>query len=135
MRCEFIVISPQCPPGESWSVQILSNRLDEAITQYPIDPNRIYLTGLSMGGYGTWHLAAAPQRFAAIAPVCGGGNPLQSENLKTLAVWAFHRARDHVVPLSASEKMVAALKACGGNVRFTVYPEAVYTPKSTLTLP
>jgi predicted peptidase len=117
--------SHQSPPGESWSVQILSNLLDEAITQYPIDQNRIYLTGLSMGGYGTWHLAAAePQRFAAIAPVCGGGNTLQAEHLKNLPVWTFHGARDHVVPLSASEKMVAALKACGGNVRFTVYPEA-----------
>ncbi|MEH2246801.1 prolyl oligopeptidase family serine peptidase [Nostoc sp.] len=92
---------------------------------YPIDPDRLYLTGLSMGGYGVWHLAAAqPQRFAAIAPICGGGNPLVTRKLKNLPVWAFHGAKDNVVPLSASEIMVSALKARGGNVKFTVYPEA-----------
>lgn len=76
-----------------------------------------------MGGYGTWRLAAAqPHRFAAIAPICGGGNPEDACKLKNLPVWAFHGARDGVVPLSESEKMVEALTKCGGNVKFTVYP-------------
>lgn len=121
----FIVISPQCPPGQNWSVELLSKLLDEAISAYPIDPNRVYLTGLSMGGYGTWHLAAAePHRFAAIAPVCGGGNPIAARKLKNLPVWAFHGALDNVVPLRESELMVSALKTHGTNVKFTVYPEA-----------
>ncbi|MFS0518275.1 prolyl oligopeptidase family serine peptidase [Nostoc sp. UIC 10607] len=121
----FIVISPQCPQGEYWNVKRLGTLLDEVIASYPVDPNRVYLTGLSMGGYGTWHLAAVqPERFAAIAPICGGGNPQAARKLKNLPVWAFHGAKDNVVPLSESEIMVSALKACDGNVKFTVYPEA-----------
>ncbi|QMS91556.1 prolyl oligopeptidase family serine peptidase [Nostoc edaphicum CCNP1411] len=121
----FIVISPQCPRGEYWNVERLSILLDEVISSYPVDPDRVYLTGLSMGGYGTWHLAAAqPERFAAIAPICGGGNPQAARKLKNLPVWAFHGAKDNVVPLSESEIMVSALKARNGNVKFTVYPEA-----------
>lgn len=123
----FIVISPQCPRSEHWSVEQLSVLLDEAIASYPIDPNRVYLTGLSMGGYGTWHLAAAqPQRFAAIAPICGGGNPQVARNLKNLPIWTFHGAKDNVVPLRESEIMVSALKAHDANVKFTVYPEAAH---------
>jgi len=123
----FIVISPQCPRGEYWSVQRLSALVDEAMVSYPIDPDRFYLTGLSMGGYGTWHLAAAqPQQFAAIAPICGGGNPQAARKLKNLPIWAFHGAKDNVVPLSESEIMVSALKTRGGNVKFTVYPEAAH---------
>lgn len=121
----FVVISPQCPRGEYWNIERLSTLLDEVTASYPVDPDRVYLTGFSMGGYGTWHLAAAqPERFAAIAPICGGGNPAQSHKLKSLPVWAFHGAKDNVVPLSESEIMVSALKAHDGNVKFTVYPEA-----------
>ncbi|MEI2579439.1 prolyl oligopeptidase family serine peptidase [Scytonema sp. PRP1] len=122
----FIVVSPQCPPGERWSVNLLSALLDDVIAQYHVDPDRVYLTGLSMGGYGTWHLAAAqPDRFAAIAPICGGGKPEEAYRLKNLPVWAFHGARDRIVPLRESEKMVQALKKCGvNNLKFTVYPEA-----------
>ncbi|MEH1942346.1 MAG: prolyl oligopeptidase family serine peptidase [Nostoc sp.] len=121
----FIVISPQCPRDEYWNVERLSVLLDEIIASYPVDPDRLYLTGLSMGGYGTWHLAAAqPERFAAIAPICGGGNPQAARKFKNLPVWAFHGAKDNVVPLSESEIMVSALKARDGNVKFTVYAEA-----------
>ena len=121
----FIVASPQCPRGQYWSVRLLNTLLDSAIAATHVDLNRVYLTGLSMGGYGTWHLAAAqPHRFAAIAPICGGGDPDEACNLKNLPVWAFHGAQDTIVPLSESEEMVSALKACGGNVQFTVYPEA-----------
>jgi predicted peptidase len=121
----FIAVSPQCPRGQYWSAASLSQLVDEAIASYRVDPDRLYLTGISMGGYGTWRLAAAqPQRFAAIAPICGGGNPGEACNLKNLPVWAFHGARDTIVPLSESEEMVEAVRACGGNVKFTVYPEA-----------
>lgn len=121
----FFVISPQCPRREYWNIERLSTLLDEVIASCAVDPDRVYLTGLSMGGYGTWHLAAAqPERFAAIAPICGGGNPQAAGKLKNLPVWAFHGAKDNVVPLSESEIMVSALKVHNGNVKFTVYPEA-----------
>ncbi len=121
----FIVASPQCPRGQYWSVPLLSTLVDEVKSTYRVDPDRVYLTGISMGGYGTWRLAAAqPHQFAAIAPICGGGNPDSACILKNLPVWAFHGARDNIVPLSESEVMVKALEACGGNVKFTVYPDA-----------
>lgn len=120
----FIVVSPQCPRGQRWSVPLLITLLDEAIAAYNVNLERIYLTGLSMGGYGTWRLAAAqPDRFAAIAPVCGRANPEEAYKLKNLPIWVFHGAMDSVVPFSESEKMVTALKAGGGNVKFTVYPD------------
>jgi predicted peptidase len=78
-----------------------------------------------MGGYGTWRWATSyPNQFAAIAPVCGGGEPALAHRIKHLPVWAFHGARDRIVPLRESEKMVKALEDCGGNIRFTVYPNA-----------
>ena len=86
-RLPFIVASPQCPPGEWWDVGTLVALLDEVEERYAVDPDRIYVTGLSMGGYGTWRLALAqPERFAAIAPICGGGNPAQAQRIKHLPV-------------------------------------------------
>lgn len=123
----FIVVSPQCSRDSIWTVDIqaLNGLLDEVITKYAVDTDRIYLTGLSMGGFGTWRFATTyPERFAAIAPVCGGGEPARASRLKDVPAWVFHGAKDSVVPLSASEEMVDGLKACGGNVRFTVYPDA-----------
>ena len=99
--------------------------LTELLATLRADPDRVYLTGLSMGGFGTWSLAMAyPDRFAAIAPICGGGDPQLACALKDVPVWAFHGAKDPTVPLEQSEQMVQALEACGGNVRLTVYPEA-----------
>lgn len=121
----FIAVSPQCPQGQNWSVSLLSALLDKVLAAYRVDLSRVYLTGISMGGYGTWSLAEAqPYRFAAIAPICGGGDPKSAWNLYYVPVWAFHGARDTEVPLSESEAMVKALTACGGNVKFTVYPDA-----------
>jgi predicted peptidase len=120
----FIAVSPQCP-GRGWNVDALNALLDDIVRNYKVDKNRIYLTGLSMGGYGTWSLAAAhPERFAAIAPVCGGGNPADAPKLKKLPIWIFHGAKDPLVPLKRSEEMVEAIKAAGGNVKLSVYPEA-----------
>ena len=125
----FIVVSPQCPRGTQWSdkkqLQLLGKLIDHIKTRYRIDPDRVYVTGLSMGGYGTWYLAAAmPGRFAAIAPICGGGNPEDAKKLAELPIWAFHGAKDRVVPVSQSQQMVDAVKDRGGNVQFTVYPDA-----------
>jgi len=120
-----IVVAPQCPEGESWSTAVLNALLDDVTANCRVDEDRIYVTGLSMGGYGTWNLAVrCPHRFAAVAPVCGGGISLLAYRLKDLPVWAFHGAKDDVVPVSESEKMVESVRESGGNVRFTVYPDA-----------
>lgn len=123
----FIVVSPQCPADDWWTgkLDVLINLLDDIIAEYDVDKKRIYLTGLSMGGYGTWALASDyPDRFAAIAPICGGGKRFMAQRLKDLPVWAFHGAKDKVVSVKESEEMVDAIKACGGNARLTVYPDA-----------
>lgn len=123
----FVVVSPQCPNGGWWSKQheVLISLLDEIIQQYDVDESRICLTGLSMGGYGSWSLGCEyPDRFAAIAPICGGGDPFLAGRLKDLPVWAFHGAKDKTVPLEKSELMVEAVNNAGGDVKLTVYPEA-----------
>jgi len=120
----FIVVSPQSP-GRGWNAETLIALLDDVVAKYKVDKDRIYLTGLSMGGFGSWTLAAAyPDRFAAVVPICGGGNPADAKRLKDLPIWVFHGAKDPVVPLARSEAMVNALKEAGGNVKFTVYPDA-----------
>jgi len=99
--------------------------LKDVSKKYRIDENRIYVTGLSMGGYGTWDLAIKyPNRFAAIAPVCGGGDPTKASVLKDLPIWVFHGAKDEVVTLDKSQVMVDAIEKTGGSVKFTIYPEA-----------
>ncbi len=121
----FIVISPQCPRGTWWSIPHLNDLIGEVMAKYPIDPDRLYLTGLSMGGFGSWMLACEyPDRFAAVVPICGGGDPLDVERIKDVPVWVVHGGRDPVVPVREAKEMVAALRRIGGRVRFTVYPEA-----------
>ncbi len=121
----FVIISPQCPDGVRWKTEPLIALLDEAIKEYKIDTNRIYITGLSMGGYGTWKLAnAIANRLAAIVPVCGWGDSFTICEIGDLPVWAFHGEKDPVVPIKKTQDMVDALKSCKGNVRFTVYPDA-----------
>jgi predicted esterase len=121
----FIIASPQCPAGRWWSTEVLIRLLDELIATYRVDESRVYLTGLSMGGFGTWNLAMeAPGRFAAIAPICGGGDPERVWRLRHTPAWVFHGAQDKVVPLQASEQMVEALRSYQPEVKFTIYPEA-----------
>jgi len=128
----FIAVSPQCPGDTLWSdhIEALGQLIDHVVSTCLVDSARIYLTGLSMGGYGAWHLAMAyPKRFAALVPICGGGTcfaPLggKLDALKDVPTWVFHGAQDDIVPLSESELMVEMLRARGGNVRFTIYPEA-----------
>lgn len=121
----FIVVSPQCPKDRWWESIELIALLDDLQGRLKVDQDRIYLTGLSMGGFGTWRLAAfAPDRFAAIAPICGGGETYWAKQIAPLPVWAFHGAKDKGVPLERSEKMVEAIKKQGGDPKLTVYPEA-----------
>lgn len=120
----FVIASPQCPPRRYWDVLWLSALLDELTATQPVDADRIYLTGISLGGYGAWHWACGePERFAALAPICGGGNPGLACSLVGLPIWAFHGARDVVVPPRESEAMVDAVRDCGGEARLTVYPD------------
>lgn len=118
----FIVVSPQCPEDQSWDADALYALVQNIIRTYRVDTNRMYLTGLSMGGFGVWNMAMAyPDLFAAIAPVCGGGNPAKVAVLQRTPTWVFHGEDDTVVPIRKSEEMVAALQKAGGNVRFTRY--------------
>ncbi|MGO8931406.1 MAG: prolyl oligopeptidase family serine peptidase [Limisphaerales bacterium] len=120
----FILVSPQSPRG-GWNNDTLNALLDSVIRTYRVDKHRVYLTGLSMGGFGTWSLAAAhPEKFAAIVPICGGGNQADAKKLATLPIWVFHGAKDPTVPVQRSREMVEAIKAAGGNVKYTEYPEA-----------
>jgi predicted peptidase len=121
----FIVVSPQCPSGKQWVPVELAALLDQVESQYRVDTNREYCTGLSMGGFGTWALATEfPQRFAAIAPICGGGDPKNAGRIASLPIWVFHGAKDDDVPIACSQAMVDALRQAGGNPAFTIYPEA-----------
>ncbi len=121
----FIVVSPQCPEGRWWATHELVALIDNLESQYKIDPDRIYVTGLSMGGFGTWALAdRIPNRLAAIAPICGGGNTVTARSFAKLPTWVFHGAKDTVVPLSLSQDMVDAMKKHGGEPKLTIYPEA-----------
>jgi len=123
----FIVVSPQCPKGRWWESLELVLLLDEIVDKYNVDEDRIYVTGLSMGGFGTWRLAfVQPDRFAAIAPICGGGEAYwaRRKRFNDLPVWAFHGAKDSVIPAERSEIMVEAIRKEGGNAKLTIYPEA-----------
>lgn len=121
----FIVVSPQCPEGSWWPYETdkVLALLDEVTKTYHVDKSRVYLTGLSMGGFGTWAVASvAPNRFAAIAPVCGGGVRFLAANLKNVPVWAFHGGADSAVPVERSQEMVYAVNEAGGYAKLTVYP-------------
>jgi predicted peptidase len=120
----FIIVSPQSPGG-GWDVDTLNALLDVIEKKYTVDEDRVYLTGLSMGGFGTWALAIEhPERFAAIVPIAAGGTPWRARRLKSVPAWVFHGAKDPVVPLKADQDMVDALHAAGGDVKFTIYPDA-----------
>ena len=128
----FITVSPQCPGYTSWFLisDALEALVDDLLKRDDVDPTRFYLTGLCMGGYGVWHLAAQrPETFAAIAPICGGaswmnGFPERVEQLIHTPVWAFHGGDDPIVPLSEQQQLIDALKPISkADVRFTVYPE------------
>jgi beta-glucosidase len=130
----FITVSPQCPENSWWSDQIpaLDALLNKVVAEYPVDEDRLYLTGLSMGGFGAWHLAVTyPDRFAALAPICGSGPwhagfPERVRVIKHVPTWVFHGAKDRTVLPRESKVLVKELQDCGGNVRFTLYPHAAH---------
>jgi predicted peptidase len=129
----FVVVAPQCLPPKggmddvpkAWQPEPLIKLLDHVTQNLRIDRSRVYVTGLSMGGFGTWRLVAAhPERFAAAVPICGGGEPAKmAAPLSRVPIWAFHGALDQVVPLARSREMVDAVRRAGGDVRLTVYPD------------
>lgn len=135
------LIAPQCPEGKKWvevdwsaashdlpkepgdQMALVRALIDQTIKQKPIDADRIYVTGLSMGGYGTWDaISRYPDLFAAAAPICGGGDPKAAETIKDIPVWCFHGDQDQAVNVERSRKMIAAIKAAGGEPKYTEYP-------------
>ncbi len=121
----FIVVSPQAPPNTGWQVEVLRAMLNDLKKQYRVDNDRVYLTGLSMGGFGTWNYSEKfPDDLAAIAPICGGGDVAKVWQLRHMPVWCFHGAKDDVVPPASSQTMVDALKKYNPDVKFTLYPDA-----------
>jgi len=121
----FILVSPQCPVGEWWEPTAVAALVDKICATMRVDTERIYLTGLSMGGFGTCYTAATyPERFAAIAPICGFGNVEDAVWYKDIPVWAFHGAKDDAVPVEVSREGVKRLKELkGAEVKYTEYPE------------
>ena len=146
-----IVVFPQCPKSSYWSnVQIVTDSttkkrsfhfqeggkptfamkmllelLDELEDRYKLDKDRIYVGGLSMGGMGTYELVRRkPKLFAAAFAICGGANPETAKKLRRPSWWIFHGLKDDVVPPHFSEQMAAAIKAKGGEVKLTLYPNA-----------
>ena len=124
-RFGCIVILPQCRVGLRWEGPMESlalAALGAAQSDYNIDRNRIALTGLSLGGFGTWSIGARyADRFCALVPICGGGDPADAETLARVPVWCFHGEADPVVAVERSREMVEAVRAAGGNVRYTEF--------------
>lgn len=114
--------------GYGWNAHVLTSLLDSVIPHFRIDPARVHLTGFSMGGSGTWDLALhTPLRFATLTPICGSGDPLRASIIKDIPQWVHHGELDDIVPVSASEEMVAALEKAGAkDVRFTRYPDVAH---------
>lgn len=124
----FILIAPQCATDGWWDADVLQGLIDATQKNLHVDPSRLYCTGLSMGGFGTWMMVERfPGEFAAVAPICGGGDAwllkFGASAAKHLPVWAFHGEADPVVPIHRTEEMVQALQSMGDtDVKFTRYP-------------
>jgi predicted peptidase len=121
----MIVVSPQCPSFRRWEMTQLQALLDHLEATCKVDPDRVYVTGLSLGGYGTWQLAANfPDRFAAIAPICGAGEKEYAPRIAHIPTWVFHGGDDAAVPLRGSTELIKAMQKEGGEPKFTFYPLA-----------
>jgi predicted peptidase len=122
-KFDFILLSPQCPKNSGWIPDLVVGLTEQISRSLSVDRDRVYLTGYSMGGNGTWGAASFdPGRYAAIAPLSGGGDVEEAGKLK-MPVWAFHGAKDRTIPLAQSQVMVDAIKKCRGTVKFTIYPD------------
>ena len=130
MSLPMFVVSPQCPRTTTWSdiPEVIAELIESLCKKYPVDPGRIYLTGLSMGGFGVWKLLVEyPGLFAAAAPICGGlmeahYQPSILEKIVDIPVWNFHGDVDSVVPVTSSDFLVEKLREFGGKIRYTRYP-------------
>lgn len=121
-----LVVMPQCPDTVYWggAAEDVERAVGLTMQQYNVDKSRVYLTGLSMGGFGTWSYGAErPETFAALMPICGGGKVKDAPALARLPIWAFHGAEDKIVPVGHSREMVDAVKAAGGDIRYTEYDD------------
>ncbi len=119
----FYMIAPQCPAGRWWDIQAVKALIARTVADAPVDSKRIYITGISMGGYGTWALLKdSPSLMAAAVPICGAGDPSSVAAFSKVPVWAFHGDKDEAVPVKGSIDMVEALKKEKGNVKLTIYP-------------
>jgi len=124
-RFPCIVVMPQCSPKRLWtgSTEDIETAIAETRAAYTIDPDRIYLTGLSMGGFGTWMYGADHiEMFAAMIPICGGGRIEDAPKLATVPIWVFHGAADKTVSPKKSRDMVEAVEKAGGNIKYTEFP-------------
>jgi predicted peptidase len=121
--CPFVVVAPQLASDHDWwSPEALDGLLDELLAKYEVDPDRVYLTGMSLGAYGVWDWAChSPERFAAIAPISGQPNPDWFQQLEHVPVWAFHGALDKEVWPHEDEKMIKLLKEMGADAKLTMY--------------
>src|SRR5262249_38529581 len=130
-------VAPQCPADGWWSgsernrkgrthpLTLVLELIESMRTEFSIDDSRIYLTGLSMGGYGTWEaVALKPDLFAAAVPVCGGGDVKAAPKIAKIPIWAFHGGKDGIVKPERSREMIEALKKAGGEPKYTEYPDA-----------
>jgi predicted peptidase len=121
-----IFVAPQCPVDSWWTRELdtLSAFLKEFLGRDDVDRKQVYLTGLSMGGDGAWRLAALhPTWFAAVVPICGRDKVNSATKLKRIPVWAFHGAKDDIVPVRESRKIVKGINALGGKAKLTIYPD------------
>ncbi len=119
-----ITLSPQCPPDKVWNHLAfeLMELIEHIVSEYNADRSRISLTGLSMGGFGTWEMGLTfPGYFSALAPVCGGGQSWRASVLRDIPIRAFHGDIDSVVPVACMHEMIGAIKETGGNPSFTVF--------------
>jgi predicted peptidase len=120
----FVLVAPQCPPDRWWDADEVIALTRHLVATLRVDPTRVHLTGLSMGGYGTWAcLAKAPDLYASGVPICGGGETATAARLMDIPIWAIHGEADPVVPVEKTREMEAAiLKAGGKRLRTTYYP-------------
>lgn len=155
-KYQCFVVAPQCPKNKRWAEvdwTLSSHKITEKISEpldatiqlidymienYPIDTNRIYITGLSMGGFGTWDaICRFPNRFAAAVPICGGGDEKETPKISHIPIWTFHGAKDRVVKVSRSRNMVNSLKSNNSKIIYTEFSnlghfcwkQAYHTPK------
>ncbi|MCG3126203.1 MAG: hypothetical protein CHACPFDD_01033 [Phycisphaerae bacterium] len=126
LRPPALIVFPQCRRDKDWGGEMAKMALrcvEETARDYAVDPDRLYLTGLSLGGAGTWGIGAAlPDRFAALVPVCGFGNPNEAAKLAAVPTWVFHGGADDRVPVQRARDMVEAIRKAGGNIRYSELP-------------